>query len=112
MPREIDRAELLEIIGSLRQEVQSVSGDVRVVLEENRRLKDELDRLRERRRGEDRFSEVRQIREELDHLVRMHEAATSGRSRQREPARSESGSSDKSAWMKKMMMFMMMAELA
>jgi hypothetical protein len=140
LPNEISRTELLEIVGSLRQEVQSVSSDIRVVLKENKKLKDEVERLQGRGQdgqrfsdegeqrfpdeGEQRFSDARRVRRELEELMRMHEAA-SGRGKRRQATRSEatrsgatrSGpsngdqSSDKGAWMKKMMMFMMISEL-
>jgi len=105
---QLDRAELLKTVVTLRQEVRSMASDIQVVIDENEKLKDEVERLQGERRGGDQLAEARRIKEELDQLVKMHETATSGRRRAPEPARRESSSS---AWMKKMMMFMMLADM-
>lgn len=105
---QINRAELLETVVTLRKEVRSMASDIQEVISENERLKDEVERLQGNRPGMDPMAEAHRIKEELDQLVRLHEAVTHNRRRPVEPPRRESSSS----WMKKMMMFMMLSELA
>jgi regulator of replication initiation timing len=113
---QLDNIELLKTVDSLRQDILSMSTDIRDVLSENENLHREIDQLKERRRGNGRISEAQRIKSEVDDLIRMHEATSSGKDRSRRIPRKkvqvvEGERINGSEWMKKMMMFMMMAEM-
>lgn len=113
--QDLDRTEILNSVASLRRELNAMATDIRSVISENVRLRDELEEIRDHRHSARPVSEVHRIKSEIDQLIQMHETVSAGRSRPprdsyRQPANGN-GSEDKSAWMKKMMMFMMMAEL-
>jgi hypothetical protein len=113
---EIDREEFLESVASLRQDVSSMSTDIRQVLSENMALRQEVGRLRARRPAEHPNSELRRLKRQLDQLIELHDsAAPSGdRPRNRRPVR-RSRVDDRpreSSLLTKMMMFMMLSELA
>ncbi len=117
MANDLDPVELLNTVMSLRQDVSSISGDVREVLKENARLKKEVSRLQNRRKSTQSVSEIKRMKNELDQMMNMHDAMSSGRAKSvRAPRQQESlddsGSAANSSWMKKMMMFMMLAEMA
>ena len=107
-PAQLDQVEFLEVIGALREEVQSMGSDVRDVLRENEELKEEVSRLKHRRRNaKPSRSNMRQIKQDcLEGLDRLNELAAETRGGGRS---SDDGGSG--PWMKKMMMFMMMADL-
>lgn len=110
---EPDREEILATVASLRRDVSSMASEIREVLRENAQLKAQLDRSKGPRSGEQWISEAQRIQREVDQLVRLHEAASASRPRRRPaPRRDERDSRDGSqAWMKKMMMFMMLADM-
>lgn len=114
-----DPADFLEVIGELREEVQAMGGEVSDVLRENDELKRQVTRLKLRHKGGRSRSEMQRIKQEcLDGLDRLNELASVTRIGPRrlpvpeqqtpEPRHTSSDSS----WMKKMMMVMMMAEMA
>jgi hypothetical protein len=115
---ELDRMDLIKTVHSLRRDVQNMYTDIREVLEENEKLHQEVEKLREHGsvRKENPVSNVHRVKQEVDELIRMHEMASSGRGRaksdyrgsSRRPTENRGGDSD---FMKKMMMFMMMAEM-
>lgn len=111
----LDREDLLRTVVSLHDDVCSMTSDIREVLSENSKLKKEVDRLRGRQGGKQRLSEINRIRDDVDRLVHLYEAASVGRARPRQATRreepDESHPPDRSSWMKKMMLFMMMAEM-
>ncbi len=116
----LDPNDFLEVIGELREEVESMGGEVSDVLKENEELKREVARLKTRRKGGRSRSQMERIKREcLDGLDRLNELASVTRIGPRrlqqkvpqqapEPRRASSDS----AWMKKMMMVMMMADMA
>jgi len=111
-PAECD--EILETVASLRKDVVTMSSNIREVLKENAELKEELGKLRGgRRSGEHWLSEAQRIRAEVDQLLQMHTAAGGGRSqgRRRAPQPVDTGRGESPAWLKKMMMFMMLSEM-
>jgi regulator of replication initiation timing len=111
----LDRDDLLKTVASLRNDVCSVTADIREVLSENMKLKKEVDKLRGRHNGKQKFSEIHRIKDDVDRLVRMYETASIRQARPRQETQrevsDENVSADRSSWMKKMMMFMMMTEL-
>jgi hypothetical protein len=115
-PDRLDREEFIRSMASLREDVSSMSTDVRQVLDENVELKQELRRLKARRRSQRSNSELRRLKQQLDQLIDLHESALdSDRGRGRElcerPERVGIARTNGS-WMTKMMMFMMLSELA
>lgn len=111
--QELDRAELLQIVSSLRAEVRTMADDVRDVLVENASLREQVERNAERRAGGGRYSEVARIREELDEMIRMHDRASARRAPRCRPApEPERRASGSHSMLKTMMMCMMLAELA
>ena len=106
---------VLHSVASLREELNAMAADIRSVLSENARLKSELDEIRERGAGKQSLSEAYRMRDEIDRLLRLHESVSSVRPRlDEERSRQRSagyGGDDRNAWMKKMMMFMMMSDL-
>lgn len=111
---DLDREGLARDIASLREDVCSVSDDIRRVLEENAALKQEIGRLRQRRRKNESLSELRRLKGQLDRMIDLHDVAAA-EEYHREPARRpvpadrrEDGRGD---WMKKMMIFMMLSEM-
>jgi hypothetical protein len=112
---DLDRVDILEAVASLRHELNLVANDIRSVISENARLRQELDGMRSPRERAPRVSEVHRIKDEIDHLIRMHEAVSGERSRARQerPVQRSGGCEceERSERMKKMFMMMMMAEL-
>ncbi len=121
---ELDCEDVLGAVASLRDELSLVANDMRAVISENARLRQELQSLRSRRETEQfrgrrertpRVSEVHHIRDEIDQLVHLHEAASGERARgyEERPVRRphNCGCDDEAARMKKMFMMMMMADL-
>lgn len=119
---ELDRVELLKTVHSLRRDVQMMYTDIREVLKENEKLHREVEKLRENsyepnyEREDSTVSNAHRVKQEVDELIRLHEMASSGRGRSRNDHRGNSrrtteGRGGDSDFMKKMMMFMMMAEM-
>ena len=112
---EMNRAELLDHVVSLREDVTSVAAEVRLVLDENKKLKAEVDRLRGYDKKEKPVANVNRMKQEIDELIRLHEAASSARTGRPEDTMRDIRPSAEvdagSAWMKKMMMFMMLSEM-
>ncbi len=115
---QLDNAELLRTVDSLRQDILSMSTDIRDILNENDKLQREVDHLKESHQENDCVSAAQRVRGEVDELIRMHEAATVGTPKPRPTPRQNKSAIDTSRgagagtdWMKKMMMFMMMAEM-
>lgn len=119
-PTAAENAVLHEALSSLRQEFHLVATDMRKVIDENARLSGEVKRLKKSRRVKHRASEVQRIRQEcVEGLSRLQEVADSTRStrstrsrRRGDERETLAGGSPSDNWMKKMMMFMMMNELA
>ena len=115
IPEDTDRVDLLDAVGSLRQDVRSMESYLREVIEEKEMLKDEVERLRGDGEENSWMSEAQKVRQEVDQLVRLYDATASGETgRRRAPRRTPShqdSSPRQAPWMKKMMMFMMMAEM-
>lgn len=113
--QDLDRVDILEAVTSLREELNLVANDIRSVISENTRLRRELEEFRGNRERRQRVSEVHRIKDEIDELIRLHEAVSGERSRPREERplylANGCGCDDRSAWMKKMFMMMMMADL-
>ena len=116
---EADRAELLRNVLSLRQDLKAVTANVREVIGENTKLKEEIERLRDFRerpsanaRG---ASKAKAFKEEIDQLLGVYDmvSSRSTRTRRAEPSEHSHGndSFNNSSWMKKMMMFMLLAEV-
>ncbi len=121
---ELDRTDVLDAVASLREELSLVASDMRAVISENARLRQQLEGLRGRRAAEQyrgapertqRVSEVHRIKDEIDQLIHLHESASGERTRgydERPVHRPHTcGCDDKAARMKKMFMMMMMADL-
>ncbi len=112
---DIDRGDLLDAVGSLRQDVRSMKSYLRDVIDEKERLKNEVERLRGDREHKSWLSEAQKVRQEVDHLVRLYDATASGETGRRKAPRrgpsQENSSPDQAPWMKKMMMFIMLAEM-
>lgn len=110
-----DQVDLLDAVGSLRQDVRSMESYLREVIEEKKRLEDEVERLRGDSEQKSWMSEAQKVRQEVDELVRLYDATPSGeRGRRKAPRRApalENTSPDQAPWMKKMMMFMMLTEM-
>jgi len=110
-----DREEILATVASLRHDVSSMASEIREVLRENAELKEKLSRAKGSRSGEQWISEAQRIQREVDQLVRLHEAASAARPRRRPAPRRDAaereGRGESQAWMKKMMMFMMLADM-
>lgn len=118
---DLDPNDFLEVIGELREEVESMGGEVSDVLKENEELKREVARLKTRRKSGRTRSEMERIKREcLEGLDRLNELASVTRIGPRQPspqmqqqqAPEPRRASGDSAWMKKMMMVMMMADMA
>ncbi len=111
----LDRVELLKTVVTLRKEVRSMASDIKSVINENDMLKDKVERLQGQRKGRDHLSEAQRIKQEIDQLVQMHEAASLGRVKPAESVRPQPASveapASSSSMLKKMMMFMMISEL-
>ena len=114
--RDSSPAEVLEAVGALRDYMRSMDAQVKELLSERERLHAEVERLRERQSEPPWKQGAHRVTDELDHLVRLYETAS--RRRSRPPRRVERSSypapasSDTSALLKKMFMFLMMTELA
>lgn len=115
----LDEVDFLEVIEALREEVESMGGEVSDVLRENEDLKRQVARLKLRRKGSRSRSEAQRIKQEcLDGLDRLNELASVTRIGPRrlpeaeQPTPEPKRTSSDSSWMKKMMMVMMMAEMA
>jgi hypothetical protein len=112
---ELDRVDILEAVASLRDELNLVASDIRSVISENARLRQQLEGARSTRQRDPRVSEVHRIKDEIDQLIRMHEAVSGERPRAREerPVHHSGGCGcgDKSDRFKKMFMMMMMADM-
>ena len=116
----VGRKELVDTIVSLRQDLYSMASDIKEVLKENAKLKTELHQAQERPPVNQSISEMQRMKQEIDDLMQLHQLASFNSKRSRRPstrpvARSrygyDSSEQDRGAWIKKMMMFMMMAEL-
>lgn len=112
---DLERLELLKTVAHLKQDVRSMTDDIRAVLSENEKLKREVNSLRGGSRPDRGFGDVHRMKSEIDELIRMHEAASMGRNRvqssTRRPSYPVAAPDPSSQWMKKMMMFMMINEL-
>ena len=116
----LDNDGFLEALGSIRREVRSMGSDVKSVLRENEALKAEVTRLRRKQKGTQKTSQAQRIKrdllEQLEQLQSVAGKVRRGSQRARPVAtpdfenRHEDDDSH-NPWMKKMMMFMMMAEL-
>ena len=108
--------EFLKMLRDMREEVHSIGSDMRVVVEENATLKDEVAKLRDDRNHDKPLSEAQRIKEECyEGLARLREQASRTRSTRQRTGDRVMGSTDHTEagapWLKKMMMFMMMTEL-
>lgn len=113
-PEAEDRTELIKAVVSLRKEVASITNNMQQMLKENQRLKQEMNRIHHRRDTDHRFSDIHRVKSEIDKLVDRYQTASQGRIPQQRRSFGESeyvsGSVENSAWAKKMMLIMMMAE--
>jgi hypothetical protein len=113
---ELEREEFVRSMASLREDVCSMSTDIRQVLSENMALRQEVGRLKARRESGQSTSELRRLKRQLDRLIEAHESASApGGGRGRRHTERPSGWEDPpkgGSWMNKMMMFMMLSELA
>jgi regulator of replication initiation timing len=109
-----DTEDILDTVVSLRKEIHTMATDIQDVIQENIKLKEEVDILRQQRQHKNHLSDIQRMKQEIDQLVNLHQtvSARQTRSNPKTPGqiRDESASNEK-AWMKKMMMFMMMSEL-
>ena len=80
-PEDLERLELLRTVAHLKQDVRSMTDDIRAVLSENEKLKREVSSLRGGSRQGSAFNDVHRMKGEIDDLIRMHEAASMGRNR-------------------------------
>jgi regulator of replication initiation timing len=118
MSSDFNRMEILETVASLRDDVCSMSTNIREVLSENLKLKEEVNRLKARQdthKGRTAKSEAQRLKDELNQLVQMHDACSTGRNKRQQIARPtmppKTDDFQSSSMMKKMMMMMMMNEL-
>jgi len=119
----IDPGALLRDLSQLRRELRTIAEDLRASQRENATLRLELGRLRERRHdgdrhdpGHDAAPAPQRFRHELDEqLERLRRAVMSGRARPQAapvPTAPPAPGAGDVARLKRMMLFMMMAELA
>lgn len=113
---DIDRIELLETVASLRKDVCTMSSDIKEILAENVKLKNEVTRLQSRQANpQTPISRAKNVKSDIDRLMQLHSLLSSRKSESLEesrpsfPPRNEV--SHDSSFAKKMMMFMMMSEL-
>jgi hypothetical protein len=112
-----DAADFLRAVSAFRDEVDADERDFDEASEYEVWREHDAKRPRRGRSGEYWQEEAGRIREEIDHLVRMYEAASGRRSEprrtrpRRRPEARRARPNGEDAWLKKMFMFMMLAEL-
>ena len=107
--------EILEAVGALRDYVQKMNAQVTALLEERRRLNDELQHLRRQGSATHWESQGRRVSRDLEDIARLYETASRThagvRSERRESRRPEGAASDDVAWRRKLLMLLVMSEL-
>lgn len=112
-----DAADFLRAVSAFRDEVAADEHDIDEPSEYRVRRDHDARRTRRGRSGEYWQEEAGRIRDEIDHLVRMYEVASGRRSEprpsrpRRRPEIRRARPAGGDAWLKKMFMFMMLAEL-
>ncbi len=117
---DLDPATLAQSLGALRQELRSLAGELHASQRDNAALRQELDRLQaEPRVDQPRacgrpMPQVQRFKRELeDQLERLRRVSAARAARVEEPSPEPpraSGTGD-AAWLRRMVVYMMMAEL-
>jgi len=111
----LDREELIRTVIALRNDVYSIASDIHEVIKKNDRLEKEVQRLRSHRTEEPQRNKAQQVKQEIDNLVSLFDAASTRRARATRAAENrileDRADQAQSPWMKKMMMMMMIADM-